>query len=185
MFIWLLRVLVAAPGIFSRCMQTLSCGVCDPVPWLGIEPRSFALGAWSLSLWTTREVPEREGFDEIEGWRGALEWVAKAFLSVPLVPWQVLAGDKGRRTHGDWPSGASPCVGFHHLWGRPPDPQGSRRGPAGFADQVAFFKQAPWLQVLCSGAPGTCARTHFHLGSPCAPPCYTLSSRWWDWYRNM
>ena len=29
----------------------------DPVPWPGIEPRPPALGAWSLSHWTTSEVP--------------------------------------------------------------------------------------------------------------------------------
>ena len=27
------------------------------VPWLGIEPRPPALGAQSLSHWTTREIP--------------------------------------------------------------------------------------------------------------------------------
>ena len=31
-----------------------ACG--NLVPWPGIEPRSPALGAWSLSHWTTREV---------------------------------------------------------------------------------------------------------------------------------
>ena len=35
----------------------LSCGMWDLVPWPGIEPGPPALGAWSLSLWTTREVP--------------------------------------------------------------------------------------------------------------------------------
>ena len=29
----------------------------DLVPWPGIEPSPLALGAWSLSHWTTREVP--------------------------------------------------------------------------------------------------------------------------------
>ena len=33
-----------------------SCGVWDLVPWPGIEPRPPALGVWSLSRWTTREV---------------------------------------------------------------------------------------------------------------------------------
>ena len=41
-------VLVAACGIFHFDMW-------DLVPWLGIEPRSPALGAQSLSPWTTRE----------------------------------------------------------------------------------------------------------------------------------
>ena len=33
------------------------CGMWDLVPWPGIEPGSPALGAQSLSHWTTREVP--------------------------------------------------------------------------------------------------------------------------------
>ena len=36
----------------------LSCGMWDLIPWLGIEPRAPALGVWSLSQWTTREVPK-------------------------------------------------------------------------------------------------------------------------------
>ena len=31
------------------------CGMWDPVPWLGIEPGSPALGAWSPSHWTIRK----------------------------------------------------------------------------------------------------------------------------------
>ena len=39
--------------------ETLSCGVQDLVvlPWM--EPRPSALGAGSLSHWTTKEVPHR------------------------------------------------------------------------------------------------------------------------------
>ena len=42
---------------FSCCMRTLSHSMWDLVPWPGIEPESPALGAWNLSHWTTREVP--------------------------------------------------------------------------------------------------------------------------------
>ena len=35
----------------------LSCGMWDLVPWPGIEPRPPALGVWSLSQRTPREVP--------------------------------------------------------------------------------------------------------------------------------
>ena len=38
-------------------MRTLSCGMWDLVPWPGMELRPPALGVWSLSHWTTREVP--------------------------------------------------------------------------------------------------------------------------------
>ena len=48
---------VAVRRIFSWGMQTLSCGMWDLVPWPGIEPGPPALGAQSLSHWTTREVP--------------------------------------------------------------------------------------------------------------------------------
>ena len=35
-----------------------SCGMWDPVPWLGMEPGPPALGAPSFSHWTTSEVPK-------------------------------------------------------------------------------------------------------------------------------
>ena len=50
LFIWLLWILVVACGLFS-------CGVWDLVPCLGIKPEPLALGARSLSHWTTRQVP--------------------------------------------------------------------------------------------------------------------------------
>ena len=49
LLIWLCQVLGAACQLFS-------CSTWDLVPWLGIKPRPPALGAWSLSHWTTREV---------------------------------------------------------------------------------------------------------------------------------
>ena len=50
-FIWLHWVLVAALWIFSRGTGMVNC----VTP--GIEPTPSTLGAWSLSLWTTREIP--------------------------------------------------------------------------------------------------------------------------------
>ena len=38
-------------------MEILSCGMWDLVFWPEIEPRPPALGEWTLSHWTTREVP--------------------------------------------------------------------------------------------------------------------------------
>ena len=71
-FIWLCQVLAAAHWNFDLCWGmldffffqfwhaesscgtwTLSCGMWDLVPWPRMEPRSPALGAWSLSHWTT------------------------------------------------------------------------------------------------------------------------------------
>ena len=59
---WLCRVLVEACKIFpvacfSCGMQTLSCSMQDLVPRPGIEPGPPALGAQSLTHWTTWEVP--------------------------------------------------------------------------------------------------------------------------------
>ena len=43
-----------------RCsMQDLSCSMWDVVPWLGIEPRSPALGTRSLGHHITKEVPTK------------------------------------------------------------------------------------------------------------------------------
>ena len=50
-------IFVAACGIFSCGMRTFSCGMWDLVSQPGIQPRPPALGAWSLTHWTTREVP--------------------------------------------------------------------------------------------------------------------------------
>ena len=51
MFTWLCWVLVV-----SR--RNLLCGMPDLVPWPGVGPGLSALGAQSLSHWTTREAPE-------------------------------------------------------------------------------------------------------------------------------
>ena len=59
LFIWLWQVLDATyRGLQSSFfgMQALSCGMWDLVPWPESQPRPPALGAWSLSHWTTREV---------------------------------------------------------------------------------------------------------------------------------
>ena len=56
-----LFIYLAAPG--------LSCGMWDLVPWRGIEPGPPALGAGSLSHWTTREVPGSSFVDLI--WLGS------------------------------------------------------------------------------------------------------------------
>ena len=63
---WLLWVLVAACRIYSCSMRTLSCGMhvgSNSPP--GIEPGPPALGAWSLTHWTTREVPVQTALKEI------------------------------------------------------------------------------------------------------------------------
>ena len=56
LFVWFCQVFFAACGNFSCHRQTLICGMQDLVPWPGIKPRPPALGVWSLSHWTTKEV---------------------------------------------------------------------------------------------------------------------------------
>ena len=48
---------VAACRTFSCSLQTLICSMWDLVPLPGIEPGPPTLGVWSLSPWTTGEVP--------------------------------------------------------------------------------------------------------------------------------
>ena len=50
-------IFVATFRFFSCDLRTLSFGMWDLVPWSRMEPRPAALGAPSLSHWTTREVP--------------------------------------------------------------------------------------------------------------------------------
>ena len=52
-FIWLYQVL------FAACRLLVVAYIQDIFPWPGVEPRPPALGggAWSLSYYTTREVP--------------------------------------------------------------------------------------------------------------------------------
>ena len=54
---WLCRVLVVAHGIFVVACLVAAC-VWDLVPWPGVEPGPPALGAQSVTHWTTREVPQ-------------------------------------------------------------------------------------------------------------------------------
>ena len=57
LFIWLCQVLVLACEIFC-------CGTWHLVLHPGIEPKPPALGAWSVTPWTTREVPHHSFFTE-------------------------------------------------------------------------------------------------------------------------
>ena len=58
LLIWHVGCLIffSAHGIFRYNMRSLSWGLWDLVPWLGVEPGPPALGAQSLNHWTTREV---------------------------------------------------------------------------------------------------------------------------------
>ena len=62
-FFNLLVIYLAELGL-SYSMRTLSWGMWDLVPWPGIEPEPSALGVWSLSHWTAREV-SMQYFEEL------------------------------------------------------------------------------------------------------------------------
>ena len=49
LFIWLRCVIVVAHGIFAESCRIFSCGMRDLVPQPGMEPRTPALGVWSLN----------------------------------------------------------------------------------------------------------------------------------------
>ena len=57
-------IFTVACGIFSYSMENFSCGMRDIVPCPGIQPEPLALGAWSGSHWTSREVPHLHIFHE-------------------------------------------------------------------------------------------------------------------------
>ena len=62
-YVYYYLIIIGALCIFKNILfiylapQDLSCGMQDLVPQPGIEPGPPALGAQSLSHWTTREVP--------------------------------------------------------------------------------------------------------------------------------
>ena len=55
-FFFFLNIYLAALGLSCSIWNFSNCGIPDLVPWTGIEPSHPALGARSLSDWTTREV---------------------------------------------------------------------------------------------------------------------------------
>ena len=58
-------IFVVAHGLLSMWHADFLVAACmrDLVPWPGIEPKPPALGAQSLTHWTTREVPKK-GFSK-------------------------------------------------------------------------------------------------------------------------
>ena len=80
-FLWMCWLLVETLGIFS-------CGMWDPGPWPGSDPRRPALGVQSLSHWTTREVLLLKDLNivplcvSISGWLGCFHILAIVSSSV-------------------------------------------------------------------------------------------------------
>ena len=73
--------------LFLICIYLATSGlrwdIWDLVPWLGIDPRPPALGAWSLSQWTIREVP-------VSAFQYAI-WVCHSFSSMEQVSFNFMA----------------------------------------------------------------------------------------------
>ena len=74
-----LSICLAALSL-SWGMWILSCGMWNLVPWPGIKPRVLALGAWTLSHWTTRGVTHRADLMKVS--RTDSSW--KAFVVLVL-----------------------------------------------------------------------------------------------------
>ena len=71
LLIWLHWVLVVACRIFGCSMWTFSCSMKE-LSWSGIKSRPPALGAWSLSHWTTREIPTTVLLE----WQHSMPWLS-------------------------------------------------------------------------------------------------------------
>ena len=91
MLIWLHPVLVVVHEIFVASCRIFpvapglsSCGMWNLVSWPGIEPRPPALGAWSLSHWTTREVPGCNAWYFLPSPPGCTQGVQKVQLQKSL-----------------------------------------------------------------------------------------------------
>ena len=87
--------LVGACGIFSCSMRTWA--MWDLVPQPGREPRPPALGVWSLSHWTPREVPTPAS------WKTASCTLLSHGSSSPFSPWQLQLGTRKSLC----------CISFH------------------------------------------------------------------------
>ena len=57
-------------NLYCSTQDLFSCGVCDIVPWPGVIPGPPALGLWSLSHWTTGEVPKHQ-----KSWTSSYPWI--------------------------------------------------------------------------------------------------------------
>ena len=68
-------------GIFSCGVWTLSCSTWDLDPCPGIKPGPSALGVWSLSHWTTRDVPQHL----CSGLPSFPRWLTYSFIFLQLV----------------------------------------------------------------------------------------------------
>ena len=108
LFIWLCWVLVVAQGIFTCGLQTLRCLMWGLVPWPGSEPRPPALGAQSLSHWSTGEVsPILFLFKNVFS-------ISYIFSGLPRFPGGASGKEPACQCRRHKRCGFSPWVG--HLW---------------------------------------------------------------------
>ena len=61
--------LMRQPDVQVLSWPAMNCSMWGVVPWPGIEPRPPALGGWSLSHWTTREIQS----SSLILWSGAVD----------------------------------------------------------------------------------------------------------------
>ena len=114
-----LFIYLATPG--------LSCSMWDLVPWAGIEPGPPALGLWSPSYWTTREVPifcfDKRVIQAIWEWTSSFALYDSPLSSHPpvLSKWrEVLTNSSCTRRRKSYVHVISKvCVicGFPSVWG--------------------------------------------------------------------
>ena len=135
LFIWLHWVLAAACKVFIWSMW-------DLVPWPRIEPRiqprPLALGAWSLSHWTTREVTTPDCIMSmlhcLDTYRIYVGRYVFFILVAPFKCWRILVSLEKWKVWSHMPPGP-----------HPPGPEGCPLGPG-----VPPFWQPCLHCVVCS-----------------------------------
>ena len=80
----------------SCIMWVLNGSMWDPVPQPGIKPIRSALGAWSLSHWTTREVLGRLSYLSLLWPRFNIK-KTKIMASGAITSWKVMKGRKWKQ----------------------------------------------------------------------------------------
>ena len=136
LFIWLCSVSVVVHWISDLrwCIRDL-CSTGDLVPWPGIEPGSPALGTWSLSHWTTREVPGQFIFS----WVWPTSLLAAYIQFVLLRPWVIDEADSVsdfRTEHGAWRKPVNTLHPLVQWWTH--DPEEAYRNQCDSFPQLLF-----------------------------------------------
>ena len=136
-------------------MPGLSCGIWDLVPWPGIKLRTPALGAPSLSHWTTVIVREQCSCKPPPNKCYSQFWQERTWSPGTTVTlWDPVLAE--RRSQLAAPSGPGlQSLSNRHSWGsQPPRAQPALRPPYSRGKRVGFSDGDPYRQLLPWGRRG-------------------------------